>query len=270
MPMPTQRELQKERLEEVIGQEEEPLKASEKVSRDGKSQRELQREELQRLLDPQNEQEQKEEKEAKMKSLEAKIAEMQAELEAMKASEKVKSEARQKRDQKRVVRQGNAAPATKGLDKFRAAGKRVEEEPSAFEGFGFNFEDLFKLGGNEEDKEEGSSEEYNVYGESDSEEKLAKRQEEAQEIIAKEKERMEGGALGRMRRGVTAAGGARERAAKRKGKKAGAEDAKPPEAAPLPEAADANPSEAAASNPFGFNFGFQDELLPFGQDQDSR
>lgn len=207
-----------------------------------------------------------------MKSLEAKIAEMQAELEAMKSAG---TSARQKRDQKRMERHGNVPMA--GIDKFRSAGKRLAE-PSKAEiettatAFGFNFEDLFKLG--QEVMDEGTSEEYNIYGDSDNEEKFAQRVEEAQKIIAQEKERMEGGLLGRMRKGVTA-GGARERAARRKGKRGEAKDVSP---APKSKAAEPAPAAATSVSPrrttspqpvsvFGFNFELP-ELLAFGQDGD--
>jgi len=268
MPKPTQRELQKMHLQELV-REEAAVPQTSKASREGKSQRELQRKELESLLESPTHEKQKE---AKMKSLEAKIAEMQAELEAMKSAG---TSARQKRDQKRMERHGNVPMA--GIDKFRSAGKRLAE-PSKAEiettatAFGFNFEDLFKLG--QEVMDEGTSEEYNIYGDSDNEEKFAQRVEEAQKIIAQEKERMEGGLLGRMRKGVTA-GGARERAARRKGKRGEAKDVSP---APKSKAAEPAPAAATSVSPrrttspqpvsvFGFNFELP-ELLAFGQDGD--
>eukprot|EP00435_Cladocopium_sp_Y103_P064063 s136_g25.t1 len=146
---------------------------------------------------------------------------------------------------------------------------KAEIETTATTAFGFNFEDLFKLG--QEVMDEGTSEEYNIYGDSDNEEKFAQRREEAQKIIAQEKERMEGGLLGRMRKGVTA-GGARERAARRKGKKGEAKDVSP---APKSKAAEPAPAAATSVSPrrttppqpvsvFGFNFELP-ELLAFGQ-----
>jgi len=201
MPKPTQRELQKMQLQEVV--REEALKDRTPIlptaSKDGKSQRELQRKELESLLESPNNEKQKE---AKMKSLETKIAEMQAELEAMKSEG---TTARQKRDQKRLERHGNAT----GMEKFRSVGKRLAGSKADIEAvepaaFGFRFEDLFKLG--QEVIDEGTSEEYNIYGDSDTEDKFLQRQAEAQKIIAQERERMEGGVFGRMRKGVTAGG----------------------------------------------------------------
>ncbi|CAL1158819.1 unnamed protein product [Cladocopium goreaui] len=73
MPKPTQRELQKMHLQELV-REEAAVPQTSKASREGKSQRELQRKELESLLESPTHEKQKE---AKMKSLEAKIAEMQ-------------------------------------------------------------------------------------------------------------------------------------------------------------------------------------------------
>ncbi|CAK9112171.1 unnamed protein product [Durusdinium trenchii] len=222
VPKPTQRELQKKHSEELV-RDEVPQGGPSRPAAKGMSQRELQRQELENLLEDLSDQQKKE---AKMKSLETKIAEMQAELEAMRSAG---TSARQKRDQKRLERHGNANVA--GIEKFRSAGKRLAE-PRATESvqdlaktFGFRFEDLFKLG--QEVIDEGTSEEYNIYGDSDTEEKLARRQEEAKTIIAQEKERMDGGVLGRMRRGGQTPGGARQRAAKRKEKKGEVKDTTP-------------------------------------------
>eukprot|EP00434_Breviolum_minutum_P023897 symbB.v1.2.021087.t1/scaffold1805.1/size100715/6 len=168
------------------------------------------------------------------------------------------------------------------LQHGRLAGSKADIEAVEPAAFGFRFEDLFKLGqeglGVLEVIDEGTSEEYNIYGDSDTElpsfieeDKFLQRQAEAQKIIAQERERMEGGVFGRMRKGVTA-GGARERAARRKGKRGEAKDASPaPSSAAKAEKKVENTSvsprrtpttSAAPPSLFGFNF----ELLAFGQD----
>ncbi|CAE7250825.1 Catsper1 [Symbiodinium sp. CCMP2456] len=101
MPQPTQRELQKMKLQELLHDPEERSAEKEsKPHRDGKSQRELQREELERLLSDGGPPTEEQRKKDRIRSLEAKIAEMQAELEAERSSERAKSDVRQKRDQR--------------------------------------------------------------------------------------------------------------------------------------------------------------------------
>eukprot|EP00434_Breviolum_minutum_P023894 symbB.v1.2.021084.t1/scaffold1805.1/size100715/3 len=69
-----------------------------------------------------------------------------------------------------------------------------------------------------EREDDAASEEHNIYG-SDTEEMQIQRREEAKEIMSQEKERLEGMGRGRLRQGLVTTGGARERMAKKKGKK---------------------------------------------------
>ncbi|CAE7908804.1 Catsper1 [Symbiodinium sp. KB8] len=100
MPQPTQRCAALLPVKELLHDPEERSAEKEsKPHRDGKSQRELQREELERLLSDGGPPTEEQRKKDRIRSLEAKIAEMQAELEAERSSERAKSDVRQKRDQ---------------------------------------------------------------------------------------------------------------------------------------------------------------------------
>ncbi|CAE7908805.1 SOQ1 [Symbiodinium sp. KB8] len=140
------------------------------------------------------------------------------------------------------------------------------ETARTFENFGLNFEVTDLFGFMQDSKEDGSSEEYNIYGDSDNDERLAKRQQEAQDIIAKEKERMDGGAFLRMRRGAAPGGGARERAARKRGKKDAAKVKEEPvkQASQEPEPPRSEPEPSTFN--FGFNFGMPEVLNFGGQD----